>query len=798
VNPTDLGLPPAIERRRYALKARLQSLLVREFPDEIVVAPVSGQEGVVALHYRPHDRDACHAVVSELEDAARSFVRLQLDLATSGGTESGPRVSGERERREGRRRSVPAPASRLETEDPRQLVRLGRDALESYDFERAQACFEEAFSRSGGGAPEAVALLEFLVDQLAAYPAALEHGARLSSPALRDERVRALLAFAAANVGDVTASRRFIAGAEGHHAAAAWVLLGRYALERSDLTEAESCLAAARRIEPGLPDLVALAADAARLKAESRRQEEEELARLLAAGDEEAAARKAEAILGRWPESASARRVRSEVEARRRAREAEALRRQGEEAYAAARFDDALAAWRGAEALGAAGLEAKIAEASSRAEARLREERIGATEAALTSPASPESLSAYLGLDPAERQILRARTKLPELEWLEELGRATPGRDRGPDVLAVAWNVVADATVPDACPDTTHVLVGSSAAGAVFVQFEDDEGMSRCAAFSLDRSRALERLWTCEIPEDTVIARDAAGVQAALLWPTARGSSAVILGREAPVCAGEEMLRRHELPALQDEYFCAMPPAENPQAQRRISVIAQTAKDQPSDEARARYVDEVIVGLREDPVELVRLAEALRSRGLTGEASTVQAFARRFLPAHPRVWLDEAEELARGGDWARLRELLSGVDASRLDARGQAHVHHLRGLALYHDGRYEEAAVEFGEAARAPESACSVAGWEEWLRFLARPPMRRRRASGSCSPPTCTRTGTRQCYSGACCRSAHGPGAGRSLRRLRRERRSGLRGSAVGEKRVRRERGRHVWRDSQR
>ena len=130
VNPTGLGLPPAIERRRYELKALLQSLLVRDFPDEIVVVPVPGQEDVVTLYYRPHDRDACHAVISELEDDARSFVRLQLDLATSGGTESGPRVSWERERREGRRQGVPAPASRSEAGDPRQLVRLGREALE--------------------------------------------------------------------------------------------------------------------------------------------------------------------------------------------------------------------------------------------------------------------------------------------------------------------------------------------------------------------------------------------------------------------------------------------------------------------------------------------------------------------------------------------------------------------------------------------------------------------------------------------------------------------------------------------
>ncbi len=1103
VNPTDLGLPPAVERRRYALKSRLQSLLLREFPDEIVVAPVSGQDGVVALHYRPHDRDACHAVVSELEDDARSFVRLQLDLAAERGNQSSPRAIDERE---GRRRTAPVPASRSEPGDPRQLLRHGREALEAYDFESAQACFEEAFGRSGGGAPEALALLEFLVDHLAAYPGALEHEAGLSQAALRDERVRALLAFSAANVGDVTACRRFIAGAEGHHAAAAWALLARHALEDSNLSEVESCLAAARRIESALPELVALAADASRRKAEARRPEEEELERLVTVGDEEAAARKAEAILGHWPESTTARKVRSEIEARRRAREAEALRRQGEEAYSAARFDDALAAWRRAETLGAAGLETRIAEASSRVEARLREERMRAVDAALTSPASSESLSAYLALPAAERQILRAQSKLPELEWLEELRRGSAGREPDPDVLAVAalsraaslgpgavpahvlallsqheprlrkleharqilgeaqraqgraamllaeerlraaraacaagdldeairlasdpatavlrgeaaavlddararqqryrrlerysaamaigelfgaleivreactdpgeaeedwgsrrvevawrlreelwvdvvacpegvdapeyatavavsddpvpclssdgehlfwataygrelfihrlslsgervdllvsattpeplqypdvlldgtslwvqgvsgtllelstdtWEVlrwlpvsaltaadeiveeamlvpgtellwistrrqggtdetirvfklgqtrpmrelrgglgvvtvpgpagpivflrgldregrlcapagnvmvqvpeyvehlvmlpgggfigssggegddavrlawlgergeaVATATVPNACPDYPHVLVGSSAVGAAFVQFQDVDGTCRCAAFSLDRSRTLERLWTCEIPNDTIVTHDVGGVHAALRWPTGRGPSAVALGREVPVCATDRMLHRRALPALQDEYLCAAPPAESAEAKRRVSSTARTVKDQPSDAARARFVDETIEWLHDDPIELVRLAHELRSWRLTGEAGKVQAYAKSRFSAHPRVRLDEAGDLARGDDWARVREVLSGLDATFLDARGQAHVRHLRGLALYHDGRYEEATLEMAEAARAPKSECSVTSWEAWLRFMAHP-----------------------------------------------------------------------------
>ncbi len=1104
INPTDLGLPPAAERQRYVLKSRLQSLLIQQFPDEIVVSPMPAQEGVVALHYRPHDRDACHAIVSDLEDDARSFVRLQLDLAADGGTRSDPTAKEEEKKRP---RSAPAPVPRSAPDDPRELVRLGHEALEAYDFERAQACFEEAFSRSNGGTAEALALLEFLVDYLAAYPAALEHEARLAQAALRDERVRALFAFAAANVGDVTACRRFIAGTEGHHAAAAWALLARLALARSDLSEAETCLAAARRLEPGLPELVTLAADASRRQAEARQPEEEELQQLLLAGDEEAAARRAGAILDRWPESTSARKVQRHFEARRRAREAEALRRRGEEAYAAAQFDDAAAHWRQATALGAEGLGARIAEASSRAEARLQDQRIQAVEAALSASASPESLSSYLALEPSERQILRARTKLLELDWLEQVRRGSPERDRGSDILAVValsraaklsrgaaaddvlallaqhearlrkleparqliesaqrarervavqvaeeqlrearracvagdldeairlashpaaavlrdeaavvlddararqqrrrrleryeaavargelfdaldvvreagtdaaespqhwgprraevarllrqelavdvvpcpdgvdtpeygtamslkgepvpclassgdhvfwatahgcelfvrrfslsgqrvdllvsastpepleypdvlldgtslwllgnsgavlelstetWDVlrwypaaafeaageiveevmlvpgtqflwisarmrrggddtirifklgqarpirdlrgapgmpsvpgpagasvflrgferegrlcapagnvtlhvpagvqhvamlprggyvgssgtegddavvltwfdehgktVATATVPDAFPENPHVLVTSSAARSAIVQYDDVRDARRCAAFSFDEGgRPLHLLWTCEIPYDSILAQDVGGVHAALVWPTARSLSARVLGREAPDCPAEEEFHRGDVPWLKDEYFCGHPPPERSEEQGTASTSARMAKDQPSDLARRRFVGEAIEKLRGDPVGLIRLACELRSWQLPTEASTVQAFARDHFPEHPRVHLYEADELARAEGWARIHEVLTGLDVSGIDSPGQAHAHHLGGLALYHEGHYEEAALEMEEAERVPQSSCVLASWSPWLRFLAHP-----------------------------------------------------------------------------
>jgi len=75
VNPTGLGLDRRETARRYALKSRLQSVLVTRFRDDVEVRPEPHEPGVVLLHHRPTGLDACHAVIAELDDDARSFVQ---------------------------------------------------------------------------------------------------------------------------------------------------------------------------------------------------------------------------------------------------------------------------------------------------------------------------------------------------------------------------------------------------------------------------------------------------------------------------------------------------------------------------------------------------------------------------------------------------------------------------------------------------------------------------------------------------------------------------------------------------
>lgn len=77
VNPSRLGLQGDLLEERYVLKARLQSLVLRRYADEITIAPTR-HAGVVGIRRRGQRGDACHAVVARLDADARALVAAAL------------------------------------------------------------------------------------------------------------------------------------------------------------------------------------------------------------------------------------------------------------------------------------------------------------------------------------------------------------------------------------------------------------------------------------------------------------------------------------------------------------------------------------------------------------------------------------------------------------------------------------------------------------------------------------------------------------------------------------------------
>lgn len=81
VNPTGQGLSPSLEAERYRMKSRLQSMLVLRFPGELEITADPSRPGVISIRHRYLPQDGCHAVIADLDEEARSWATMQLDLA---------------------------------------------------------------------------------------------------------------------------------------------------------------------------------------------------------------------------------------------------------------------------------------------------------------------------------------------------------------------------------------------------------------------------------------------------------------------------------------------------------------------------------------------------------------------------------------------------------------------------------------------------------------------------------------------------------------------------------------------
>ncbi len=420
VNPSGRELNGEVERRRYRLKSRLQSLLISRFREQVEVVPVPESRDVVSLRYRPQNRDACHAVVEELEEQARAYVRLALDLRAevpASTHDAQPTASSA----PARRRVVqtkPAPST------PRALLKAGHAALAAYEFDGAREYFLEALRSCAPGAESveaASACLDLLVDRLAAYGEAAQLEAELSDDALADPGVRSTLALAQAHLGRSTEASGLLERISGDRAAEALIVLARNALARGDAKDAERWIADARNAAPSHANVVAASEELRRFLAGSCRPLEEELERQFQGGDEIGSEQKARQLLQTFGESATARRVLREIEGRRKARAAEARRAVAEEAFARGEYGKASALFREADALGSKGLADRISAADELERRRQERAQTEETLRVLGRPPDANALRAYFSKPERVRSVVRECTKLEELSWLEEL-----------------------------------------------------------------------------------------------------------------------------------------------------------------------------------------------------------------------------------------------------------------------------------------------------------------------------------------------------------------------------------------
>jgi hypothetical protein len=426
VNPTGADVPAAERSRRYALKTRLQSLLVLRFADEIDATPDDAAgEGVVVLRHTPTDTTAGHAIVAELDEEARSRVQRRLDLRALP-SEPPPVAAGPSGARRGPPEQSLRPPAGQGAASVEDLLRAAREAGEEYDFERARSLLEEALQRSRGAAGAAAALLDLLVEQLGADADALGVRGSLAADALADPDVRRRLALAAARTRDRETALAFSRGAREADAASVRAVLCRSAVETGELDLAAGDLAATRALDPSHPELRALDEALARARAAQRRPLEDRFVQLVREGRfDEAEPLAADPALAAAPGPELRKALRALDEHRKRARTA-ALVEAAERALGSGEPQKAIGLLRQVLAERPDGdtsaIERLLAKAESEEQARADQAAIAAVLPLLATADATEGLVAYLGLSPEARARVRTLSPRAELSWLDETG----------------------------------------------------------------------------------------------------------------------------------------------------------------------------------------------------------------------------------------------------------------------------------------------------------------------------------------------------------------------------------------
>lgn len=422
INPTQKGVEPRKAAHRYRLKARLQSLLIRRFGEDLIIEqPDVNQPQLIGIRLRNFDEDACHAPIHELDEDARSWAQRQIDESQldlsqeSSGLGDLPTVDS------------PAPSSQSEPEEAElsvdELLKLGSKALEEFDYEKSEALYRLALQRSKGGLQPAQALLELLIGHLAADEKALTLSKSFPSSTLKDKEVRIRLATAYARSGRIGRALDTIRRIVEPEAAQVYYLAAKHFVARRDEDRALKQAAALKAC--GSAELVLeteqLEKDIHALKA--RRLEPLETRMLLSwkAGDAEEASELAHRLLSLMPENKAARKVLGDIEKEARQHRIESLLQRAREARDRQDFEQETDILTRILAMGKKTPRMKrlLAEAQRQASHQRKKAEVDDLVSSWSAGEREKSLLAYAELGALQRERIRARIHDLHFNWME-------------------------------------------------------------------------------------------------------------------------------------------------------------------------------------------------------------------------------------------------------------------------------------------------------------------------------------------------------------------------------------------
>ncbi len=433
VNPTKEHLDNKKESERYKLKARLQSLLIRQFYDGLLVEqPDPGNQQLVSLNLRYFDEDACHALLPELDPDARSWVQRQIDEAASEGDAEadGPRSTDVHQQSFDTQAAVGdvhenGKTSGKEEYSLNELIDLGRQALEEYDYNACEDYFYRAFIISRGGIDAALTILEFFVDHLADYEKALALADSLSPGAEKDEDVKILLALAAARLGNIEQALDFLGRVLHPRASEVYLLGAKHFVTRGNIDRAKELQAVLKSFELDelQPEIAQLENDIHKLQIKNLEPVEQKMLFAWQQGEQEKAVKLAEQLLVDWPENKEARRIRNEFAEQQRTGKIDLLLRRADEAKTKSEFREEAELLKRAMALGKnnEGLSKRFELVQQAAKLQQEEAEITETIKLWAAGRKKETLLRYVKLPGKQRREIMNRNQDPHFPWLSQI-----------------------------------------------------------------------------------------------------------------------------------------------------------------------------------------------------------------------------------------------------------------------------------------------------------------------------------------------------------------------------------------
>lgn len=411
VNPTGRGLEAADRAERYDVKHRLQSLLVRRHSGHLIVEVDRADPRVVGLRHQRIRLDACHAVVDDLDDDARSWVQFRIDTAMAEEVVALAPVS------------APPVAVRREERGAEGWLPIAAAHAADYDYEAARDAYIQAFEESGGSVGTALPLVELLVETLGDFAGALALLPRIHPRGPGVVNLHSLLAIAAVHERQFELAERLLGDAVGPLPSRAWTQLAQASLAAGQWERGSRAVGAARRAGAVSPELLAaerrLATERERLRAPA----EQALQALWAAGDMQAVSNEANAVLVHHPDSAAARRLLRDAERTLRHRRNHAVLQQAQDHAVAADWQAVL------NDLGAVPasdwddpMRVLHGEARSRQRGVQRQRALAEALQPFEQGDSALGLRAWWGLEDAElRAAVERACPSPCFDWLREM-----------------------------------------------------------------------------------------------------------------------------------------------------------------------------------------------------------------------------------------------------------------------------------------------------------------------------------------------------------------------------------------